>query len=131
MPQIRVEEGDRHTPQCDGYCVHSYAGWLVSAAPDVLWYDVQDIGDYQGRVFGVGRYQGQVLLYEDYYGSCSGCGAWGEGGEPADQAAVLELSHLFASSAEAITYAQKEWVEDCYERPDMDRVRAAVQEASH
>ncbi len=126
MPQIRVSEDDLHTGQCDKHwCNHSYAGWLVSQAPDVLWYDVQDVGSYSGQVFAVGLYRANILLFSDYYGSCSGCGAWGEGGEPTDQEDVLASSHLFLSASEAVEYVQREWSE-AFERPDLSQTALAI-----
>ncbi len=130
MGQIRVAGGDRHTSDCDGWCDHSYAGWLVSAAPDVLWYSVQDVGQWQGEIYAVGKYRGQILLYADSYGSCSGCGAWGEGGEPANQKEVLAHSKLFSGGA--LKYASEHWrdkLEDWEDKPDFEKVAAAIQEA--
>lgn len=57
-------------------CTSSYNDRLIKLAPDVLWYDLQDVGSYQGTVYGIGEYKGKVIIYTDYYGSCSGCGAW-------------------------------------------------------
>ena len=128
MPQIRVVvEGDKHTALCEGYCGHSYAGWLLGVAPEVLWYDVQDVGDYQGAVYGVGRYRSQILLYEDYYGSCSGCGAWGEGGEPSSLKEVLANSNLFMLRSGAVSYVEGNWA-TMYNSPDIDQVIGAIDE---
>ena len=95
MPAIHVPEGETHTDKCDLWCNHTFAGWLVSIAPDVLWFYVQDVGCWSGNVYGVGVFRGDILIYEGFYGSCSGCGAWGEGGEPGSQQEVLANSSLF------------------------------------
>ena len=60
MPQIRVTGNELHTEACDEWCIHSYAGWLVSAAPDVLWYDVQDVGSYSGDL-GIRKLEAECL----------------------------------------------------------------------
>jgi hypothetical protein len=99
--------------------------YLVSAAPNILWYDVQDVGSYQGNVYGVGKYDQKILIYEDYYGSCSGCGAWGEGGEPTNEAEVLSKSHLFETKEEALKYLI---TIDHYERPDHGKMIQAIDE---
>ena len=82
----------------------SYIHYLVEAAPSILWFDVQDIGGYQGSVYGVGLYKSKILIYEDYYGSCSGCGAWGEGGEPNSESDVLLKSTQFDTVEDTFAY---------------------------
>lgn len=99
--------------------------YLVEAAPDILWYDVQDVGSYQGSVYGVGEYKGQCLIYTDYYGSCSGCGAWGEGGEPSDMEEVLGHCEKFDSEKEALKYLA---TLDSYNRPNIAAMQQAIEE---
>lgn len=129
MAQIRVAPNDMHTESCDKWCSHSYAGWLVSVAPDVLWFDVQDVGYYSGTVYGVGRLKKDILLFQDGYGSCSGCGAWGEGGEPCDMEDVLAHSELFQTPEFALEHVEKEWMHS-YEKPDQEVVTNAINEAA-
>lgn len=133
MPIITAEKP--HGINCvqkDSYgdCYHDYAEWLIGAAPDVLWYDIQEVGSYQGQVFGVGLYKRQVAIYEDYYGSCSGCGAWGEGGEPTSQEEVLNSCTLFSTKEEALEYVKDQWESDRYrsEYPDLDKMKSAIEE---
>lgn len=113
-----------HTKDCP-YNAAAYLHYLVEAAPDFLWFDVQDVGDYQGTVYGVATYQGRIWLYENGYGSCSGCGAWGEGGEPANQADVIAQSKSFDTVEEAIAVK----VESLWNEPDRERRAAAIREA--
>lgn len=68
----------KHDEDCFRNYNYSFREYLIHAAPSFLWADVQDVGSYQGRVYGIAWYNKQIALYEDYYGSCSGCGAWGE-----------------------------------------------------
>ncbi len=98
-------------------CEKNYYGeFLCSAAPDFLWYCVQDVGSYQGQVFGIATYKGKVGIYEDYYGSCSGCGAWGEGGEPEKQQDVIDNATLFNDREAAIAH-----IDTLEEKEDLDR----------
>lgn len=71
--------------------------FLVAASHGVEWYAFDVTGDWQGEVSGVGIYDGKLVLYEDSYGSCSLCGAWGEGGEPCDLDDVLSRSTLYTA----------------------------------
>ncbi|MBY0545838.1 MAG: hypothetical protein K2W95_00965 [Candidatus Obscuribacterales bacterium] len=83
----------KHRDFCD---FQNYADWLCMVAPAVLWFKTEDVGSYSGQVFGLGAMKGKIVFYEDYYGSCSGCGSWGEGGEPESEADVLEKSTQYA-----------------------------------
>lgn len=107
-----------------------YKECLIKAAPDILWFNVQDVGGYQGRVYAVGKMGRQYVMFADYYGSCSACGAWGydQGGEPEDQDEVLSKSALFFDTGTALDYARKEWSDD-YDPVDLYEVRAALDEA--
>lgn len=118
-----------HENCTDYYCSHPADEWLIMRAPDVLWFNVQEVGDYQGEVYGIGTYQRQFLIYEGYYGSCSGCGAWGEGGEPANQDEVLASSTLYADITAAVEYLAKEDKDGWYGRPDYDAMLRALGEA--
>lgn len=112
----------KHEDTCPmGY----YTDYLVEAAPNVLWYNVQDVGSYSGSIYGVGQYKGKALIYEYWYGSCGGCGAWGEGGEPTNEAEVLSNSHLFESISEAEEYIS---AIEGYEPPDTKKMINAVKE---
>ena len=53
---------------------------------------------------------------KDYYGSCSGCGAWGEGGEPETLKDVLSNGELFKTKKQALEFAVKTYKND-YEAP--------------
>ena len=110
-------------------CEKNYYGeFLCSAAPDFLWYCVQDVGSYQGQVFGIATYKGKVGIYEDYYGSCSGCGAWGEGGEPTNQEEIISKCTFFTDESEANKYVKK-LVEDHYEKPEEPEFSERLHEA--
>ena len=88
-------------------CGDTFRHHLEVAAPEIEFLHVEDVGSYQGSVFAIGKYNGQVFVMHDYYGSCSGCGAWGEGGEPTNLQDVLENGELFERPADAITFAAK------------------------
>ena len=86
------------------------------AAPEISWYHVEDVGSYQGTVFAIGKYQKKWFVMQDYYGSCSGCGAWGEGGEPEKLKDVLSHGELFEKKKDAFNFAFKTY-KDSYEPP--------------
>ncbi len=113
----------KHGDNCQSY---SFEGWLPHVAPDFLWFNIHDVGDYQGRVYGVALYDKKIVVYEDYYGSCSGCGAWGEGGEPENQKLVIANSTPFELADEAIAYLAKI---DRYEGPNIEDMTKAIREA--
>lgn len=113
----------KHNCNCSRY---NYQEWLVHVAPDCLFFNVQDVGSYQGQVFAVLIYKNKVGIMEDYYGSCSGCGAWGEDGEPQSQKDVLGNTKFFDSYEKAIEYTQ-EW--DSYEKPDFKIFNNALKSA--
>lgn len=104
-----------------------YKNYLIDAAPDILWYYVEAPGSYSGQVFGVGKYKNQVLLYEDYYGSCSYCGAWGEGGEPKDLAEILSKSTQVTTLVAAANYITNSWG-DKYDKPNFEQIYKAVED---
>ena len=108
---------------CDAY---TFEDWLPHIAPELFWFNIQDVGSYQGSVYGVALYKDQIVIYEDYYGSCSGCGAWGEGGEPISQDDVLSKSKLFDTKEETLVYIAKM---DKYESPDIDAMNKAIDQA--
>lgn len=112
----------------DDHCKYGggFLHYLVEAAPDFLWFDVQDVGDYQGSVYGVALYKGEIGIYEDGYGSCSGCGAWGEGGEPSNQSDAIARTTFFKDREGAIEYIAKL---DSYNSPDKEKLIQAVKEA--
>lgn len=71
-----------------------YKDFLIDASPEILWFYVYAQGDYQGNVDAIGVYKNLIVFFSGYYGSCSGCGAWGEGGEPTDLLEVFDNSIL-------------------------------------
>lgn len=82
--------------------------WIKSITPDILWYYLDDIQDYQGDVVGVGVKDSKPLFFVAGYGSCSGCGEWGGwseeddvGAEPRDQEEVIKLTKSFNTVEEA------------------------------
>lgn len=93
-----------HNVGCGEYCYHSFKDYLITAAPDILWFSILTAGGYSGSVYGVGVYNKRILLYVGSYGSCSGCGAWGEGGEPKDQNDVLAFCETFTDQMDAISW---------------------------
>jgi len=103
--------------------------WLPHIARDFLWFDIQDVGSYEGSVYGVALYKNKIVIYEDMYGSCSGCGAWGEGdgGEPQSQDEVIELSKMFDTVGSALDYINNEMSK--YDEPDINDMTKAIHEA--
>lgn len=100
----------------DCLCGDVYAHYLWIAAPEIKWLYVEDVGDYQGVVFAIGKYQRKWFIMQDYYGSCSGCGAWGEGGEPEKLEDVLSHGELFTTKKATLNFAIKTY-KDSYESP--------------
>jgi hypothetical protein len=105
-----------------------FTEYLIHAAPEILWYNVQDVGSYQGQVYAVGAYKNQIVIYEDYYGSCSYCGAWGEGGEPSDLTQVLEHSNFFTTKECALNYIKKLKEKEKWDEPDFFEMGNAIDE---
>lgn len=98
-------------------CGDMYAHYLWMAAPEIDWYYVESVGDYQGIVFAIGKYNNQWFVMKDYYGSCSYCGAWGEGGEPEGLKDVLEHGELFDSPKQAREFVLQTWSKSYAEQP--------------
>lgn len=104
--------------------------YLNDAAPEILWYDVQDVGSYSGSVYAIGLLKTpgvkeRIVVFKGYYGSCSGCGAWGEGGEPKDMKEVMEFSKCFETVDAAIeNYKNAETYSDT---PDFERGLKALE----
>ena len=99
-------------------CKDMFAHYLWMAAPEIKLIHVEDVGSYQGTVFAIGRYKNKWFIMKDYYGSCSGCGAWGEGGELESLKSVLNNGELFTSKQKAYEFVTKTYLSDSsYERP--------------
>ncbi len=113
-----------HDTSCEyGSMLH----YLVEAHPQVLWYSVQDVGSYQGSVYAIGTIGNEVILYRDYYGSCSGCGAWGEGGEPESVEDVMKRSTVVKNIEEAEKLIRSDdWK---YDSPDSEELIKKAKEA--
>ncbi len=131
MPQIKHKEECKHSGEhiecndkvtCEQY---DFKEWLPHIAPDFFWYDIQVVGSYQGNVFGVAKYKGQVAIYEDYYGSCSGCGAWGVGGEPTSQDEVITKCKFHNTKEETLIHLT---TLDGYDTPDKELMIKAIDE---
>lgn len=90
-------------------CGDVFEHFLSLVAPEIVWKYIEDVGSYQGTVFAIGAYDGQIFVMKDYYGSCSGCGAWGEGGEPVSLEDVLGNGELFSSAEEALNFVNRVW----------------------
>lgn len=43
-----------------------FSDWLPYIAQDMIWFNVHDVGSYQGSVYGVAIYRGKIGIYEDY-----------------------------------------------------------------
>ena len=102
-------------------CHDTYAHYLFMAAPQIKWVYVETVGDYQGTVYAIGKYKRQWFVMKDYYGSCSGCGAWGEGGQPENLKSVLGNGELFSHKKDALKFIKQSWAnKDAYEKPTDD-----------
>ena len=113
IKHIEVKVGDYgwiDTSKCP--CGDMYAHYLFIAAPDIDWIYVEDVGSYQGVVFAIGMYKDQWFIMKDYYGSCSGCGAWGEGGEPEKLEDVLSHGELFDIKEQAKQFVEKTYMSE-------------------
>ena len=107
-----------------------YKEYLIHVAPSFLWANVQDVGACEGTVFGVAFADGKIALFEEGYGSCRGCGAWGEGGEPEDEDAVRANSKFFDDPMAAMQYVNAEW-NGKYNTPDLEEIRQAINEIAY
>ena len=116
------QHGVKHEETCDCQA-YNFEDWLPHIAKDFFWFNIHTVGSYQGRVYGVALYKNQIGIYEDYYGSCSGCGAWGEGGEPTSQDEVISKCKFFDSVIDAVSYLAKI---DSYERPEVEPMIEAI-----
>ena len=126
MPFINHEHNDK-CPYGDSSYLYEY---LIKAAPDILWFEFQDIGDYSGTIYAIGVLNRKILYYVDSYGSCSFCGAWGQdsdSAEPKNEKEVLERSILYDNETEALKgIALKD---NNYERPNKERLISAINKA--
>ena len=98
-------------------CGDMYAHYLWIAAPQIKWYYVEGVGSYQGTVYALGKYKSRWFVMKDYYGSCSWCGAWGEGGEPENLKSVLGNGELFTTRKKALDFVLETWAKDSWEAP--------------
>lgn len=113
--KVKVSDwGWINTDDCP--CGDMFAHYLWMAAPEIKWLYVEDVGSYQGDVYAIGKYKRQWFIMHDYYGSCSWCGAWGEGGEPEKLKDVLENGELFKSKKDALNFVIKTYAKK-YESP--------------
>lgn len=94
-----------------------YWHYLALNAPEIKWLYVEDVVDFQGVVYAIGKYKKQWFIMKDYYGSCSVCGAWGEGGEPKNLKEVLDNGELFNSKKKALEFVKKVYGNGRYEHP--------------
>ncbi len=116
-----------HTKECSWK--DTYLHYLCLAAPSVEWFKVEDVGSYSGSVYAVGRYKGKILLYSGYYGSCSGCGAWGGGGEPVKFGDVLNSDSKLCKTVEEALIEFMKMTSNSYDKPDYDSFSDAIKEA--
>ena len=73
--------------------------YVRKAWPDLNILRIYNVGYYQGTVYVIGYTDNTVLAGGYGYGSCSGCGAWGEGGEPASPNDLID-SGVFGKTLE-------------------------------
>jgi len=121
MPVIKHQH-KINCPCGEDFFIH----YLIDAAPEILWFNVQDVGSNKGRLYAVGLYQGEYLIYENDYGSCQQCGeVWGGGDEPVSLEDVLKLSNIFYSPEKAKEYVLKIGP---YDSPDIKAMEHAINE---
>jgi hypothetical protein len=67
-------------------------------------------GDYQGKVAtAVKLSDGRIAIYNDYYGSCSGCDSWEDARDDDVRSMCIGLAndaHLFSTPDTAITWLE-------------------------
>jgi len=85
----------------------AFQDFLIDATPEILWFWCDSDDDYQGQVYALGYWKNNIVWFSGYYGSCSGCGAWGEGGEPTNLDEVLADSAVFRSTTLATQFIRK------------------------
>lgn len=87
-------------------------------------------GDYQGMVATCVKLpDGQFAIYNDYYGSCSGCDSWEDATDDEVKAMCINLSNgafIFQSLNDVIDYLSNEVPYDWNEcaKPLLERINA-------
>lgn len=91
--------------------------YLIAASPDILWFWEEWTGSYQGSVYalGIDTVEKKLVAFRGYYGSCSGCGAWGEGGEPTCKQDIIGQSNVFDTIDELDKFLFKHRSSDDYD----------------
>lgn len=113
-------------------------GMIRKAWPElnIVW--SCDVGDYQGTIYVIGYVGGKVLACGLGYGSCSGCGAWGDfyepdthGGEPMEPKDFIDSGVFGKSLAETLAWADDQTV-DSYQslsKSDREELKGEVRRA--
>lgn len=106
-------------------------GYIEKAWPklNILW--LCNVGDYQGTNYVIGYVDGKVLACGYGYGSCSGCGAWGEGGEPTKPEDLIDAGVFGKTLEETLAWADKEPTDDyqCLTKSNQAEMKAEIRRA--
>jgi hypothetical protein len=69
-------------------------------------------GDWQGQVATMAKLSdGRIVVYDDYYGSCSGCDAWEDATDQTVRKLCIDLANgarIFDSQEEAVEWLKSE-----------------------
>lgn len=86
--------------------------FIQLAWPELVITWCANVGDYQGTNYVVGYVGDKVLACGYGYGSCSGCGAWGEGGEPTKPEDLIDSGVFGKTLDETLAWAADQPVDD-------------------
>ena len=94
LPRTESYTGRYAGDKCNAWNVEEH---LVHITPDLLWFNILEIGSYTSMIYGIALdTERNILFYEDFCGSAD---EWGAGHEPDSQEAVLANCTKFQSIA--------------------------------
>lgn len=95
----------------------------------IVW--AKMVGDYQGTNYIIGIADKKVLACGVGYGSCSGCGAWGEGGEPISPKDLIDSGVYGKTLEETLQWADEEPIShyQALTRQERERMKLEIKRA--
>ena len=102
---IDYVDGEVESPNSDAYYSGSRVDWVVENLPASASVQYWQEGGYQGKLAFVIRLSGYVWVYNDYYGSCSGCDAF-LANSKSYMEDLLRGAYCFRTEADAIEYIE-------------------------
>ena len=93
---------------------------------NILYFETT--GNYQGTNYVIGYADGKVLASGYGYGSCSGCGAWGEGGEPTKPEDLIDSGVFGKSLEETLGWADNVEIDSVAMKAEIKRAFNLIEE---